>query len=151
MGEVSVDASPMVAMSVTGGGRVAVLSGLKPSDQHVSMMTVDLSGKRSEKSQTEVGEEGNGGGGGGGGDRGAPAASASPYGAAGLPRVPQYDTVGALAQVAGTTAWLHKTPRGAADSTVTLSSSSSGITADIDVWGMGCGWLTPSYTDSPTL
>ena len=67
MGEVSVDASPMVAMSVTGGGRVAVLSGLKPSDQHVSMMTVDLSGKRSEKSQTEVGEEGNGGGGGGGG------------------------------------------------------------------------------------
>ena len=70
MGEVSVDASPMVAMSVTGGGRVAVLSGLKPSDQHVSMMTVDLSGKRSEKSQTAVGEEGNGGGGGGGGGGG---------------------------------------------------------------------------------
>lgn len=54
-------------------------------------------------------------------------------------------------QVAGTVAWPQKAPRAASDSQITVSSSGSGVTADIDVWQMGCGWLTPSFTDSPNL
>ena len=27
----------------------------------------------------------------------------------------------------------------------------AGIKADIDVYGMGCGWLNPSYTEHPTI
>ena len=30
-------------------------------------------------------------------------------------------------------------------------SSSAGIKVDIDAWSMGCGWLDPSWTDSPSL
>eukprot|EP01052_Picozoa_sp_SAG31_P034566 SAG31_NODE_4058_length_3630_cov_2.188332_3_plen_141_part_00 len=54
-------------------------------------------------------------------------------------------------QVAATSSWLSKVPRAAADSAVSVSSSGSGVTADIEVWGMGCGWLTPSYTDNPSI
>jgi hypothetical protein len=54
-------------------------------------------------------------------------------------------------QVSGTVAWPQKAPRAAGDSQISVSSSGSGVTADIDVWGMGCGWLTPSFTDSPNL
>ena len=53
-------------------------------------------------------------------------------------------------QVAATTAWASKVPRSPSASLVTVSSSGS-VAADIDVWGMGCGWLNPSFTDSPTL
>ena len=34
---------------------------------------------------------------------------------------------------------------------VTVWGGTAGVVADIDVWGMGCGWLTPSYTENPTL
>lgn len=52
----------------------------------------------------------------------------------------------------GTQSWLDKSPRNATDSTVFLwASTGSGIKADIDVYEMGCGWIDPSYTDSPTL
>ncbi len=54
-------------------------------------------------------------------------------------------------QVAGTSAWASKLPRKPSASLVSVSSSGSGVTADIDVWAMGCGWLNPSFTDSPTL
>ena len=54
-------------------------------------------------------------------------------------------------QVAGTLAWSQKAPRASGDSQISVSSSGSGVTANIDVWGMGCGWTTPSYTDSPTM
>jgi hypothetical protein len=50
----------------------------------------------------------------------------------------------------GTMTWLDTTPRAAGDSLVVLWANSS-VAADVDVWGMGCGWLTPSYTDAPTL
>jgi len=26
-----------------------------------------------------------------------------------------------------------------------------GVSADVEVHGMGCGWLNPSYTENPTL
>jgi Glycosyl hydrolases family 32 N-terminal domain/PAN domain len=52
---------------------------------------------------------------------------------------------------AGTVAWLDKAPRAPADSTVTVWSSKIGVSADIDVYSMGCGWVDPSYTDTPTL
>lgn len=53
---------------------------------------------------------------------------------------------------AGTQAWHDaKTPRSAADSTVLVWANGVGVTADVDVWAMGCGWVTPSYTDSPTM
>jgi len=59
----------------------------------------------------------------------------------------------------GTMTWLDAAPRAAGDSLVLLwanssivtADDSSVVTADVDVWGMGCGWLTPSYTDTPTL
>jgi len=53
-------------------------------------------------------------------------------------------------QWAGTSAWSSKTPRLAADSEISVWGD-TGVTADIDVWSMGCGWLTPSYTEHPTL
>jgi len=52
---------------------------------------------------------------------------------------------------AGTVAWQAKDPRKAADSAVLLWSKSEGVTADVNVYGMGCGWLNPSYTEHPTL
>ena len=54
-------------------------------------------------------------------------------------------------QVAGTSAWASKMPRAPRASLVSVSSSGSDVTADIDVWAMGCGWLNPSFTDNPTL
>lgn len=51
----------------------------------------------------------------------------------------------------GTLSWLAKEPRAATASTVSVWSDKSDVTADIDVFGMGCGWLTPSYTESPTI
>ena len=53
-------------------------------------------------------------------------------------------------QWAGTSAWSYKTPRVAADSEISVWGD-TGVKADIDVWSMGCGWLTPSYTEHPTL
>lgn len=32
-----------------------------------------------------------------------------------------------------------------------LWSSISGVGAQVEVYGMGCGWLNPSFTDHPTL
>ena len=52
---------------------------------------------------------------------------------------------------AGTMSWLDAEPRAPEASTVALWSSQSGVTADIDVWAMGCGWADPSWTDTPTL
>jgi hypothetical protein len=52
---------------------------------------------------------------------------------------------------AGTISWLDAEPRAADASTVALWSSQPGVTADIDVWRMGCGWVDPSWTDAPSL
>jgi hypothetical protein len=52
---------------------------------------------------------------------------------------------------AGTTAWPSKDPRKPEDSQISVFSTTGGVTVDVGVWGMGCGWLTPSYTDHPTL
>jgi hypothetical protein len=54
-------------------------------------------------------------------------------------------------QWSGSVAWLAKAPRAAGDSTVSVWSQTPGITANIDVYGMGCGWETPSWTDHPTM
>lgn len=51
---------------------------------------------------------------------------------------------------AGTEAWVGD-PRAPGDSQVSVFASATGLKADIDVWGMGCGWLTPSYTEHPTI
>jgi len=51
----------------------------------------------------------------------------------------------------GTVAWLGKAPRVAADSNVLIWAGTAGIKADIDVYGMGCGWTDPSYTTNPTM
>lgn len=53
-------------------------------------------------------------------------------------------------RMSGTVAWLAKTPRAAADSNVAVWASQA-MSADIDVFGMGCGWATPSYTENPTM
>jgi len=53
---------------------------------------------------------------------------------------------------AGTQAWVDKNPRNATDSSVLLwASDNSGILADIEAYSMSCGWIDPSYTDTPTL
>eukprot|EP01051_Picozoa_sp_SAG22_P007991 SAG22_NODE_585_length_8867_cov_11.509580_5_plen_89_part_00 len=53
---------------------------------------------------------------------------------------------------AGTEAWAAKAaPRQPADSQVSVFAGAAGVKADIDVWGMGCGWLTPSYSEHPTV
>lgn len=51
----------------------------------------------------------------------------------------------------GTVAWLEKSPRLAVDSGVQVWSSTAGVTADVEVFSMGCGWANPSYTDNPTM
>jgi hypothetical protein len=51
----------------------------------------------------------------------------------------------------GTVSWLSKTPRASGDSAISIWSGAAGVKADIDVWGMGCGWATPSYTEDPAL
>ena len=45
----------------------------------------------------------------------------------------------------------HTAPRKGADSNVMLWSASPGVSAEVDVHAMGCGWLNPSYTDHPTV
>lgn len=52
---------------------------------------------------------------------------------------------------AGTLAWLSKAPRAPNDSVVSVYSRTGGVSVDVGVWSMGCGWLNPSYTDRPTL
>jgi hypothetical protein len=52
---------------------------------------------------------------------------------------------------AATTAWASEAPRAPADSAVVVWAHAEGVTADVDVWGMGCGWANPSYTDHPTM
>jgi len=52
---------------------------------------------------------------------------------------------------AATEAWPMAAPRLAADSQVELYATTPGITVDATVWQMGCGWLTPSYTEHPNL
>jgi hypothetical protein len=53
---------------------------------------------------------------------------------------------------AGTQSWVEKMARNATDSTILLwGASGSGIQANVDVYSMDCGWVDPSYTDSPTL
>ena len=34
---------------------------------------------------------------------------------------------------------------------VTLFADTAGVTADVDVFGMGCGWEYLSYTEKPTM
>ena len=53
---------------------------------------------------------------------------------------------------AGTEAWVGP-PRAPGDSQISVFGNATGltVTADIDVWAMGCGWLTPSYTEHPTI
>ena len=51
---------------------------------------------------------------------------------------------------AATIGWVGA-PRKPADSNVMVWSASAGVSAQVDVHAMGCGWLNPSYTDKPTL
>lgn len=52
---------------------------------------------------------------------------------------------------AATQGWQHTAPRKPADSQVMVWSDSSGLSVQVDVHAMGCGWLNPSYTDKPLL
>ena len=52
---------------------------------------------------------------------------------------------------AATAAWAAQTPRAAADSAVVVWAQGAGVACDVDVWGMGCGWADPSYTNHPTM
>lgn len=53
---------------------------------------------------------------------------------------------------AGTVSWpTSHAPRNPGDSAVLAWATTPGVVADIDVAAMGCGWVTPSYTDSPTM
>ena len=52
---------------------------------------------------------------------------------------------------AATDGWQGTEPRKPEDSNVMLWSSAAGVSAQVDVYGMGCGWLNPSYTEHPTL
>jgi len=52
---------------------------------------------------------------------------------------------------AGIFGWPANTPRAAADSNIVAWASTTGVSANIDVYGMGCGWVTPSYTDNPIM
>lgn len=52
---------------------------------------------------------------------------------------------------AGTLSWVSGTPRTPEASQVTIFTATAGVTADIDVYGMGCGWEFPSYTEHPTM
>jgi hypothetical protein len=54
-------------------------------------------------------------------------------------------------QWAASDGWQATGPRKAADSNVMLWSGSGGVSAQVDVYGMGCGWLNPSYTENPTM
>ena len=52
---------------------------------------------------------------------------------------------------AATNGWQGTEPRQPQDSSVMLWASAAGVSAQVDVYGMGCGWLNPSFTDHPTL
>ena len=52
---------------------------------------------------------------------------------------------------AATQGWQHTAARKPADSNVVVWSGSGGVSAQLDVHAMGCGWLNPSYTSEPTL
>lgn len=52
---------------------------------------------------------------------------------------------------AATDGWQSSDARKAEESNVLLWSSASSVSAKVDVYGMGCGWLNPSYTDKPSL
>ena len=52
---------------------------------------------------------------------------------------------------AATQGWQHTAPRKPADSNVMVWSGSAGVSVQVDVHAMGCGWLNPSYTANPTL
>ena len=52
---------------------------------------------------------------------------------------------------AGTSSWISGAPRTPDASQVTLFTGTAGVTADVDVYGMGCGWEFPSYTENPTM
>lgn len=47
--------------------------------------------------------------------------------------------------------WQATDARKPADSNVMVWSGTTGVSAQVDVYGMGCGWLNPSYTENPTL
>lgn len=47
--------------------------------------------------------------------------------------------------------WQATEPRLPADSNVLVWSGDAAMSAHVDVYQMGCGWLNPSYTESPTL
>jgi hypothetical protein len=51
----------------------------------------------------------------------------------------------------GSVSWVGGTARTANASQVSVFSSVPGVTADIGVYGMGCGWAYPSYTAHPTM
>jgi hypothetical protein len=52
---------------------------------------------------------------------------------------------------AATDGWPGTAPRKPEDSSVMLWSTAAGVSAQVDVFGMGCGWLNPAYTEHPTL
>ena len=54
---------------------------------------------------------------------------------------------------AATQAWVDKGARAPGESSVLVwgNAAAAGVTADIDAWGMGCGWADPSYTEHPTM
>jgi len=51
----------------------------------------------------------------------------------------------------GTQSWISGTPRTPEASQVTLFTDTTGVTADVEVYGMGCGWEYPSFTEHPTM
>ena len=96
------------------------------------------------------------GGGGGGGHRPAPSTAVPLFDETELevrimPDRSVADFFVAGGRWAGTMAWPLSTPRAPDDSQVSVWSSAAGIKVDIDAWSMGCGWLDPSWTDSPSL
>ena len=52
---------------------------------------------------------------------------------------------------AATEGWQSTEARKAEDSKVVVWSNTGGVSASVDVFAMGCGWLNPSYTEHPTL
>ena len=52
---------------------------------------------------------------------------------------------------AATDGWQGTEARKPEDSNVMLWSSTAGVSAQVEVHSMGCGWLNPSYTEHPTM
>jgi hypothetical protein len=55
------------------------------------------------------------------------------------------DCFGQDGQRAGTLAWPLKAPRKAANSAVSVWTTTKGVKIHIDIWAMGCGWLKPLH------